>query len=77
MHFMSRSTITATPCITGWVAVHQGKVVAVQAVNEKREYDFLYIQNFSPSLGILLVLQGLADYLGWDWITFGLLSICL
>jgi lipopolysaccharide/colanic/teichoic acid biosynthesis glycosyltransferase len=43
------------PGITGWAQVRQGHVTEVTSVNEKLQYDFYYIKNFSPWLDIVVV----------------------
>jgi len=45
------------PGITGWAQVHQGHVTDLEAVNQKLNYDFYYIKNFSAWLDILIALR--------------------
>lgn len=45
------------PGITGWAQVNQGHVTSLEKVNEKLQYDFFYIKNFSPWLDFLIVLK--------------------
>lgn len=45
------------PGITGWAQVSQGHVTSLEKVNEKLQYDFFYIKNFSPWLDVLIVLK--------------------
>ena len=45
------------PGITGWAQVKQGHVTSVTDVNDKLQYDFFYVKNFSIWLDILIVIQ--------------------
>lgn len=45
------------PGISGWAAVHQGNVGAVEAAREKLEYDFFYIRHFSLWLDLLILFK--------------------
>lgn len=45
------------PGITGWAAVHQGNVGAVDAAKQKLHYDFFYIKNYSLELDLLIALK--------------------
>ena len=45
------------PGMTGWAQVHQGHVTDLDAVNQKLNYDFYYIKNFSSWLDILIALK--------------------
>ena len=45
------------PGITGWAQVNQGHVVGVDEVQEKLQYDFYYIKNFSFWLDLLIVMR--------------------
>ena len=45
------------PGITGWAQVNQGHVVRVDDVQEKLQYDFYYIKNFSFWLDLLIVMR--------------------
>jgi lipopolysaccharide/colanic/teichoic acid biosynthesis glycosyltransferase len=47
------------PGISGWAQVNQGHVAAVDDVQEKLNYDFYYIKNFSLWLDVLIVFQTL------------------
>lgn len=45
------------PGITGWAQVKQGHVTSVGDVQQKLQYDFFYIKNFSLWLDALIVIQ--------------------
>lgn len=45
------------PGLTGWAQVHQGHVTDLDAVNQKLNYDFYYIKNFSAWLDVLILLR--------------------
>nr|WP_284739509.1 sugar transferase [Rhizobium sp. CG5] len=45
------------PGITGWAQVNQGHVAHVEDVNQKLQYDFYYIKNFSPWLDIVIYIK--------------------
>ncbi len=45
------------PGLTGWAQVNQGHVSDLEAVNEKLNFDFYYIKNFSAWLDILILLR--------------------
>ncbi len=43
------------PGISGWAQVNQGHVVKVDDVDQKLQFDFYYIKNFSPWLDIIIL----------------------
>ncbi|PHR59888.1 MAG: polyprenyl glycosylphosphotransferase [Robiginitomaculum sp.] len=43
------------PGISGWAQVNQGHVVEVDDVDQKLQFDFYYIKNFSPWLDIIIL----------------------
>jgi lipopolysaccharide/colanic/teichoic acid biosynthesis glycosyltransferase len=43
------------PGITGWAQVNQGHVTTLSDVNDKLQYDFYYIKNFSYWLDLLIL----------------------
>lgn len=45
------------PGLSGWAAVHQGNVGELDAAQEKLEYDFFYIRNFSIWLDMLILFK--------------------
>ena len=45
------------PGITGWAAIRQGNVGAVDAAKQKLYYDFFYIKNYSLELDLLIALK--------------------
>jgi lipopolysaccharide/colanic/teichoic acid biosynthesis glycosyltransferase len=45
------------PGITGWAQVNQGHVTDLGEIDDKLQYDFYYIKNFSYWLDILIVLK--------------------
>ena len=47
------------PGITGWAQVRQGHVAAVGDAEEKLEYDFFYVKNFSLWLDLLIAYKTL------------------
>jgi lipopolysaccharide/colanic/teichoic acid biosynthesis glycosyltransferase len=51
------------PGISGWAQVNQGYVSGVEGINQKLEYDFYYIKNFSPWLDTLILFRTLATLL--------------
>jgi lipopolysaccharide/colanic/teichoic acid biosynthesis glycosyltransferase len=47
------------PGITGWAQVNQGHVTEVREIQEKLEYDFFYIANFSYWVDALIIARSL------------------
>lgn len=45
------------PGITGWAQVHQGHVTSIDDINQKLQYDFFYIKNFSYWIDIIIVFK--------------------
>lgn len=45
------------PGITGWAAIRQGNVGAVDAAKQKLYYDFFYIKNYSLELDLLIAMK--------------------
>lgn len=47
------------PGITGWAQVNQGHVADLESVDEKLQYDFFYIKNYSAWLDLLVLYRTL------------------
>ncbi len=45
------------PGVTGWAQVNQGHVVGISSADDKLQYDFFYIRNFSLWLDVLIALR--------------------
>ncbi len=45
------------PGITGWAQVNQGHVTSIDDINQKLQYDFFYIKNFSYWIDIIIVFK--------------------
>ena len=45
------------PDITGWPQVNQGHVTGLSDVDDKLQYDFYYIKNFSYWLDFLILFR--------------------
>ena len=48
------------PGITGWAQVNQGHVTNLGDIDDKLQYDFFYIKNFSYWLDILIGFKTIA-----------------
>jgi len=45
------------PGITGWAQVHQGHVTDLDDIDEKLQYDFFYIKNFSYWIDVSILIK--------------------
>lgn len=56
------------PGLTGWAQVNQGHVSELADANEKLQYDFYYIKNFSAWLDIVIIIRTVRTVLlGFGW----------